>query len=299
MAAVDVSIIIVSFNTVDLLRQCIQSVYAHTQQTRFEIIVVDNASADSSAEMVAAEFPEVKLIALKENLGFGRGNNVGMEQAEGEYIFYLNPDAELMNDAIGILLDQLRADPNIGMIGPRLYLDKDMRHHPTIRTFTSPNNIIPRYLPGYKALLNLRERYLIRKSQAQSVDWLVGAALLGSTARLRELGGFDEVFFVYSEEEDLCRRMQQRGWSIRYCPAASIVHYGGASSKQTPGLSTRFFWESQLLYLKRYYSSQEVAHFIRRFSFVLRLKAAITRQQAQKEYLSQIRTVINEQMPPR
>lgn len=297
MAAVDVSIIIVSYNTVDLLRQCIRSVFAHTRQTRFEIIVVDNASADGSAAMVAAEFPEVKLIALEENLGFGRGNNVGMEQAEGEYIFYLNPDAELMNDAIAILLAQLRADPQIGIVGPRLYLDKDMRHHPTIRTFTSPRNIIPRYLPGYKALLALRESYFIRKTEPQSVDWLVGAALLASTERLRELGGFDEAFFVYSEEEDLCRRMHQRGWRVQYCPEASIVHYGGASSKQSPGLSTRFFWESQLLYLKRYYSKQDVASFIRRFSLVLRIKMLMSRHQAQRDYLTQIRVVINEQMP--
>lgn len=295
---IDVSIIIVNYNTKDILAECLRSIVENVRHVRYETIVVDNASTDGSAEMVAREFPQVNLIACTENHGFAKGNNIGLETAKGAFVFYLNPDAMLLNDAVDRLHRFLVENPGAGMVGPRLFLDEARKHHPSIRTYTTPSNIVFRYLPGYKLLHQLYEGWAVRKTSVQCVDWLVGAALMAPRQLLQELKGFDEAFFVYSEEEDLCRRVNRAGKLVVYYPDAEVIHIGGASSKQTPGLATKFFWDSQMTYLLRYYRKNEVRKFVKRFSRVLTLKARLSRKQSEKQYLEQIVTVIKQHSPP-
>lgn len=293
MASFDVSIIIVSYNTADLLRQCIRSIQEKTTQVTYEIIIVDNASADHSAEMVRQEFPEIKLIASDQNLGFGAGNNAALPLVEGEYIFYLNPDTILLNDAVSILKKYLEANPKVGLVGPRLFRDEARTHHPTIRKFTTPKAVIGRHLPGFKHYQPLYEKYLVAKETTQRADWLMGAALMGLTTTLLEAGGFDEVYFVYSEEEDLCRRLLAKGKATHYVPDAEVVHLWGASSKLSPSISNRFFWDSLMIYLYRYYPKSTVQRFIRQFSLLLTIKGMLG-DKDRKEYFNQIKSIINE-----
>jgi N-acetylglucosaminyl-diphospho-decaprenol L-rhamnosyltransferase len=294
MPSVDVTILIVNYNTLAMLRDCLNSIKEHVKGMSYEIIVVDNASKDGSADMLSTEFPEVRLIASQINHGFAKGNNVGMEQASGEYLFYLNPDTILLNDAVTILMNYLQTHHEAGIVGPRLFMDAMGKHHPSMRTFTSPNDILFRHTFGYRHYQAFREKYLVVKDRVRQVEWLMGAALMGRLDVLRELGGFDEVFFVYSEEEDLCRRLfNRKGLQVHYVPDARVVHLGGGSSKQAPRVANKFFWDSEMIYLKRYFKPAVVQRFIRRFTFLLSLKARLA-SGSKKEYFEQIKSLVNE-----
>ena len=294
MPSVDVTILIVNYNTIAMLRDCLNSIKERVKGVSYEIVVVDNASKDGSADMVSAEFPEVHLVASQVNHGFAKGNNVGMEQAGGEFLFYLNPDTLLLNDAVTILVNYLKAHPEAGIVGPRLFLDTLGKHHPSMRRFTTPNDILIRHLPSYRHYQAIREKYLVIKDKVRSVDWLMGAALMGRLDVLRELGGFDEAFFVYSEEEDLCRRLYyKKGLQVHYVPEAKIVHLGGGSSRQVRRLANKFFWDSQMTYLKRYFEPSVVQRFIRRFTLLLSFKSRLAHG-SKREFFEQIKALVNE-----
>ncbi len=235
--SMDVSIIIVSYNVRDLLLACLASIEAWLSVTDFsvEVIVIDNASTDGSADSVRRRFPGTRVIELSQNLGFAAANNRGAEVASGRAIVFLNPDTTVVGDAFGAMLRFLDDNPTVGVVGPKiLYPDgriqSTRRRFPTRRTGFVESTIIQQY---WRDNAILRRYYVSDRSdeETQEVDWLVGACLFTRREVLQSAGLFDERFFMYSEEIEWCHRVRGAGWKIIFLPAATIVHHEGGSSK--------------------------------------------------------------------
>lgn len=231
----DASLIMLSFNTRDLLRKSLSSLQAACQEVDAEIIVVDNASHDGSADMVAEEFPQVHLVRAPQNLGFAGGNNLGREKARGEYLILVNSDAFIEPNVLRRGLERMRVNPDVALSGG-LLLGRDQRPEPSARLFPSPLNdllsltgLASRY-PGSR-FFGRFDRTWADPQQSAQVDWVPGAFCIIRQAALDEIGFFDERFFLYYEEVDLCRRLRKAGWTIWYWPDLQAVHWGGESSK--------------------------------------------------------------------
>src|SRR5215212_10215254 len=230
------SIVILNWNVADLLARCIESLpqAAGNLWERTEVLVVDNASTDGSVEMLRARFPGVRLIALPANLGFTRGNNVGIAASRGKYIFVLNPDTVACPGSIAALADYMEEHVEVGIAGPRLLnpdgsLQPSRRRFPTLVAALVESTPVEQWFPN---ALPLRRLYMADRpdGETQQVDWLSGAALMCRAETLRQVGLFDPGYFMFSEEVDLCRRVAAAGWSVAYLPAAEIIHYGGRST---------------------------------------------------------------------
>lgn len=229
------SIIIVSFNTKDLLEQCLKSIFKFLKNVSFEVVVVDNASADGSHQMVSAKFPQVKLIANKKNLGFGTANNQGAKAATGNWLFFFNSDAYLIDNSLAKFLEMLNKQSKTGAAGP-LILNEDKTiqqsvgffpHLPQIFYWMSFLDDLPRgeYLKPYHV-----DHDSFYKTE-QKVDWITGAALLVRRDVFEKTGGFDERIFLYGEDVDLCYRIKKLGFEIIFSPIAKVVHLGRGSHK--------------------------------------------------------------------
>jgi GT2 family glycosyltransferase len=261
----DISIVIVSFNTRDLLRECLLSVFSAGASLRIQVIVVDNASNDGSPSMVELEFPDAVLIRSKVNLGFGRANNLGFESAVGRYVVLLNSDAFLTAGSLERSVAHMDANPRAGIGGGRL-IGTDGSLQPSARMFpTVLNDLI--VLSGLAARFP-RSRFFGRfdrtwadELESAEVDWVPGAYSIIRAQALAEVGHFDPRFFLYYEEVDLCRRMKQNGYSVWYWPDVSVVHIGGESSRQVPSLEisragaqlTLWRMRSMLLYYRKHH----------------------------------------------
>ena len=256
----DLSIVIVNWNVRDLLRRCLLSIDQEacgTSSPTCEVIVVDCASSDGSAEMVRREFPGVQLVAHAENLGYARGNNIGLAHASGRYLLILNPDTELKGGALGRMLDYLETHGPVGAVGPRLCypdgsLQSSRRRFPTLATAFCESTLLQQWFPNNR----VARRYQLADQPAdrpQAVDWLVGAALMIRRAAWQQVGPLDEGFFMYFEELDWCRRCRAAGWQIHYLPDACIVHHEAKSSEQVPAARTIRFQCSKIRYTTRYH----------------------------------------------
>lgn len=266
--SLDLAIVIVSYNVRDLLRRCLRSIDAALagSMLRCGTIVVDNASRDGSAAMVRAEFPQVQLIALDANLGFAGGNNVGLrgigEQGSGvrshgagpAAVLLLNPDTEVVEDALEQLTGYLAAHPEVAVVGPQLrYGDgtpqSSRRRFPTIGTLFWESTLLELWWPGnpWARRYRCQDRAAL---EPQVVDWLVGAALLVRWAAIERAGLLDEGFFMYSEELEWQARLGRYG-QIVYLPAALIVHHEGKSSEQNLARRHINFNRSKLRYAGR------------------------------------------------
>ncbi len=250
----DLSIIIVSWNVRDLLRTCLAALPCDA-----EVIVVDNASSDGSAAMVSAEFPAVKLVANSENRGFTGGNNQGLALAHGQYILLLNPDTLVQGDALATLVEYLESHPAAGVVGPQLrYGDgspqSSRRRFPTLATALLESTPLAWHWPPERNRWARRYHLADRPGDVeQEVDWLVGAALLTRRAVLDKVGGFDEGYFMYSEELDWQKRVKDAGWKIVYLPEAVITHYEGRSSEQVTAARHIRFNTSKVRYFRKHH----------------------------------------------
>ncbi len=253
------SVIIVSWNVRDHLRRCLQSIKEQTQGLEYEVIVVDNASNDGSVEMVAQEFPEVKLIASNTNLGFGKANNRGAELASGEVLFVLNDDTVLTENSLKIVYDRVMQDASIGVLGYHL-VNPDGTHQDSVRRYprlldqllilTKVHNLFPNLRPV--------RRYLAQDfdySQEQEVDQLMGACMVMRSEVFHRANGFDEDFFVWFEEVDLEKRIhEEQDLRILYTPETAMVHVKGASFSQWMSLkSQRIYNASMRTYFLKHY----------------------------------------------
>jgi N-acetylglucosaminyl-diphospho-decaprenol L-rhamnosyltransferase len=228
-----------------------------------EVIVVDNASTDGSAAMVAAEFPWVRLVANSENRGFTGGNNQGLHLSQGCYVLFLNPDTEIVGDALSAMVSFMDVHPEIGALGPQLRyadgrLQSSRRRFPTFGMALFESTPLAWHWPP--AANPWARRYHmadvplpIPGEGAQAVDWVVGAALLARRTALDQVGGFDEGYFMYSEELDWCRRAASMGWRIVYFPAAQVIHHEGKSSEQVIAARHIRFQTSKIRYFRKFH----------------------------------------------
>lgn len=249
------SILIVNWNVRDLLRECLHSIERGRGDLELEVIVVDSASADGSAAMVAAEFPWVTLLPQSENVGFPRGNNIALARARGDYLLLLNPDTVVLDEALPSLLAFLAAHPDVGAVGPQLLnpdggVQSSRRRFPTLATGFLESTWLEGLAPGV-----LRRYYALDlpDDRTADVDWLTGACVLIPRAVYERVGGLDEGYFMYSEELDWCRRIADAGWRIVYFPLARVVHHAGKSSDQAVTARHINFQRAKLRYFRKYH----------------------------------------------
>ncbi|MCS6862868.1 MAG: glycosyltransferase family 2 protein [Abditibacteriales bacterium] len=267
------SIIIVNWNTCDLLRACLRSLRAACAAVAHEVIVVDNASTDGSAAMVAAEFPEVRLIVNAENVGYARGNNQGLERAQGEWLWLLNPDTEVLPNTVGTLLRFMQAHPDCGALGCKLLnppletpgyspLATDHRartaHQHSCRTFPTPDVIIiealglSRLFPRHRWFGKYRMTWW-DYNDVREVEQPMASSLLLRREVVEQVGGMDEAFPIFFNDVDLCYRIKQAGWKIYFTPDAQVIHHGGASTRQVKPQMIRESHQSLLRFYEKHY----------------------------------------------
>jgi GT2 family glycosyltransferase len=240
-----VDVIVVSFNSRDRLRACVEPLLG---VPGIRVVVVDNASSDGSLESVAA-LP-VTAIAERQNGGFARACNVGWRRGEGDYVLFLNPDATIASESIRMLADVLDGDPAVGIVGPKIVGPDGELHHSQRRferltSVVSEAVFLHRILPGAAwtdGIVRDPQQY----EQSTSPEWLSGACLLTRRSLLETLDGFDQRFFLYCEDMDLCRRTRAGGFDIRFVPSATAIHEGGASAAR--GVTLPILLESRLSY---------------------------------------------------
>jgi len=262
----DLGIVIVSWNTRDLLRDCLKSVQASQGDFTCQVIVVDNASADSSADMVRHEFPAVRVIANDDNRGFPAANNqgfrtLGLEQGCGDgaprYALALNPDTVLPPTALRDMLAYMDADPKIGVAGPKLVLLDGSLDLACRRSFPTPEVSLYRMLGLSKLFPHSRRfgRYnmtYLDPDLETEVDSVVGAFMMVRRDAIRRVGLFDEVFFMYGEDLDWAFRIKQAGWKVMYNPQVTVTHVKRAASRQSTR-AQREFYRAMLIFYRKHY----------------------------------------------
>jgi len=236
MSFVDVSIILVNWNTRELLRNCINSLYRNMRNSSFEIIVVDNASSDGSVDMLKLEFGDVQVIANSENRGFATANNQGMLTSKGRYILLLNSDTIVLDASIDKAVAFADSYKDAAVVGCRV-LNADRTLQPTCFMFPSILNMLLSVSYLYKLFPSSRffgrERMTWwKRGDIRKVDVVTGCFMLVRCEAIEEVGMLDERFFMYAEETDWCYRFKQSGWKIMFTPASTIIHLGGQSSRK-------------------------------------------------------------------
>lgn len=233
-----VSILIVNWNSKDYLRKCLASVRCVCNDCAPQIIVVDNASFDGAAAMLAREFPEAECIQSNTNLGFARANNLAFSRARGGYVLLLNPDTELLPGSVTALISCLENDGSAGLAAPRLLNPDGSIQKTCVRSLPTPLN---RALES--DLLDRFRRRIRRQGRAKTFDALEpieveavsGACMLLRSSTFRRVGGFTEDFFMYGEDMDLCAKIRNLGLKVLHVPSARVIHHGGGASAKQPG----------------------------------------------------------------
>lgn len=227
---IDVSILIVHYNTPGLLRQTLKGIFRVNPTVSYEVIVVDNNPNCRIKENVKTEFPQMKVLVSSHNIGFGRGMNMAMEIASGRYFFVFNPDIILMPDALESLTRFMDSNPDVGIVGPKLLNPDGTVQHSCYR-FMEPMIVAYRRVPFLRCLSFAKravDAYLMigeDMDNVKDVDYLLGAAMFVRNKAIEQVGGFDPEFFVYFEDQDWCRRFWLAGWRVVYNPEVSLTHY--------------------------------------------------------------------------
>jgi N-acetylglucosaminyl-diphospho-decaprenol L-rhamnosyltransferase len=250
LAQPHLSVVIVSWNTAALLRDCLQSLLAGSTGLNVEIIVVDNASPDDSGALVRREFPTVRLIQNTTNAGYARANNQGIAESRAPCVMLLNSDTQAPPGALAGLLDFVASHPEAGAVGPRLVRPNGS---PQPYGFGSDPTIGYLLARGLNRLLRRGYLHDWATPVAQTVDWISGACLLARRAAIDQAGLLDENIFMYFEDNDWCLRMRQAGWKIYLAPQVQIVHLGGQSVAGNPS-ARRVYAQSLRYFYRKHYS---------------------------------------------
>lgn len=257
-----ISVVIVSWNARDFLLQCLASLYAEECRYPVEIIVVDNASSDGSAEHVASCYPRVRLIRNASNLGFAKANNVGIAASTSKYVCLVNSDVKVLPNCINSLVEYCEEYSGVGMAGPRVIggdgkLQRSCRGFPTVWNMFCRALALDTIFPKAKVFTGYSLRYWPQDT-CRAVDILSGCFWLVRREALLEVGVLDESFFMYGEDMDWCKRFHNHGWNLVFVPTAEAIHYGGASSANAP---VRFYIErhrADLQYWQKHHSRPAV-----------------------------------------
>lgn len=251
MTAPEVTVSIVSFNTRDLLRACLRAVAA-TNGVCFEVVVVDNGSADGSADMVEAEFPAVKVIRNADNRGFAAANNLVVRRMRGRHLLLLNPDTEIRPDTLQVLAGYLDEHPGAGICGPRIVFPDG--------TFQSCGYRFPTLLAEIRQSKNVNrviktiagpETFAAESPDIREVEWVDGACLMIRRAVIDRIGPLDEQYFLYAEELDWCFSARRAGWKVIAVPTTTIVHHLGRSTAQMSDRSLMLLVETRLRFYRK------------------------------------------------
>jgi GT2 family glycosyltransferase len=258
-----VSALIVSYNVRGLLLDALRGYYA-SGGPALETIVVDNASSDGSADAVEDEFPQVTVIKLDRNVGFGRANNAGLEACKGEFVLLLNPDVVVNEDCVRSLADFLSTTPEAGAVGPRLRRPDGRPDLAARRAFPSPISALYRFL-GLSRLFPKSSRFNrynlghLPVDAVHEIDAGTAACLMLRRAAIDQVGFFDPDYFMYGEDLDLCYRIRQGGWKIYYVPDAIAVHLKGTSTRQAAGRMRYEFHRAMWVFHRKHYASSTPA----------------------------------------
>lgn len=261
----DLGIVVVSYNTCELLRACLRSIYESTGDLAYEVCVVDNASSDGSPEMVAAEFPQVRLISNTDNVGYPRANNQGLRHfgfgegamARPRFALLLNPDTELPPDALIHMVDFMGAHSQAGIVGPKLVCPDGSLDLACRRSFPDPEVSfyrmagLSRLFPGSRRFGRYNLTYL-DPDQPAEVDAVVGAFMLVRREAIAGVGLLDEQFFMYGEDLDWAYRIKAAGWKVYYNPGVTVLHVKRAASRKSARAQIEFYRAMDIFYRKHY-----------------------------------------------
>jgi N-acetylglucosaminyl-diphospho-decaprenol L-rhamnosyltransferase len=254
---IDLSIVIVNWNTCQILADCLDSIEATAKSLAFEVIVVDNGSTDGSQAMLGARFPHVRLIQNQDNVGFARANNQAVAVSNGRYVLLLNSDALLLAQAVQAMFDLAEAKPRAGIVGTQL-LNPD-------GSFQASHTPFPNHwqefliLSGVGRMLHGRwypSHGPEEDKGPQIVDYVEGACLLVRREAYEDVGGLDEGYFMYAEEVDWCYAMRKKGWQVWYQPAAKVMHLGGGSSQGRRTQREADLYRSRVRFFRKHYGDR-------------------------------------------
>lgn len=252
----NLSVVIVSWNVCDKLRSNLKAIYNNTQNINFEVFIIDNNSQDNTVEMVEEEFPQIKLIKNKENLGFAKANNQVLEEIKGKYILFLNPDMKVKKGTLEGIVKWMDKHPKAGIAGCRLVDENGaivphVRRFPTVWDQLAIILKIPHFLP------NILNKYLMKNfdySHSASVDSIRGSFFITRKEIIEKIGCWDERYFIWFEDVDFCKRVKKAGWKIMYTPVVECIDYMGQSFKQVKrGKTQIYFRNSMLKYFKKWH----------------------------------------------
>jgi GT2 family glycosyltransferase len=258
------SVVIICWNDLRVIRDCLRSIHEGTHATDFEVIISDNGSVDDSIEFVRNRYPQVRIVENQQNLGFARGNNAGIRASRGEYVLILNPDTIIHDGALDHLVEYADRHPEAGAFGCRV-LNPDGTYQVSARLFPT----VWRYWVAALGLAKVSPLFTYEEYRGwqgdteRSIDWQSGCCVMFRGELLKSLGGFDEQFFYHCEEVDLCRRVRDAGRPILFTPEAVITHLGGQSVSRFP---TRFEIEkhrSRYRYFYKHFGARAARRFRR------------------------------------
>lgn len=249
----DLSIAIVSWNTRDLLDQCLESIFKTTHRIDFEVIVVDNASSDNSTEMVREKYPQVIVIENKDNVGFPKANNQVFQASTGRYFLLLNPDTICQDGSLVGLIEFLHDHKKAGAVGPLVLNNDSTMQYSWAKFPTVWNELLGRL---DRRINNADYPQTVSAAQSMGpfmVDWVGGCCLVIRRDAVERIGLMDESFFMYCEETDWCYRLYKAGWQVWVDPSYKIIHFGGQSSKQASKESKRILADSKIKYIRKHH----------------------------------------------
>lgn len=274
------SIVIVSYNVGNYLKNCLESVNETSKNLKPEIIVVDNHSTDDTHQMLQSYFPGIRLIKNYENFGFAKGANIGMRKAQGEFIFLLNPDTSVLECAVTGMLEYMENHPEVGILGPKLEnpdgsLQHSCRSFPSWSVyFSNRQSILNRFFPSNK----WSQKYLLKQidyRKIQEVEWICGCGLFLRKKMLEEINYLDEDFFMYIEDVDLALRAQKKNWKVVYFPQARVIHYQSKSVTQRKEAMLVEHHRSMYNYYLKHFSQNAIIRSLVFLGIFLRLGLAL------------------------
>ncbi len=295
----DVSVIIVNYNTCDLTLQCLNSIYTHCKDIKFEIILIDNSSTDNSVGIIKEKFPQINLISNSENIGFGRANNIGIEKAIGKYLFLLNSDTILLNNAIKIFMEYMEKNNtqgDIGAIGCIMY-DKNMNLNYRNSYFSFPG-IFLFYKEAIKSFFKIsKSKYLseslsIERAGKIPVDFIVGADLFIPKKVIDIIGNFDPKYFMYWEEVDLQFRMHLNNFGRFIIGGPKIIHLEGGSSESNKKVWQRNMETQSLLIYFRKHTNRLSVLLIKIYLLIINVKTVLLNKYSFKEHIEYFKLLI-------
>lgn len=259
-----VSIVIVSYNTVDILDQCLESIERCESDYQLDVIVVDNGSHDGSPDLVAERYPGVRLIRNSDNLGFSKASNQGIRISDADYILLLNSDTVVLPGSIDRVVEYLAANPTAGVVGCKVLKPDGSLDQPCRRSFPTPANSLYQRL-GLTRLFPRSRRFgayyvsYLDPDVLAEVDCVMGAYMMIRRAVVDDIGLLDEECFFYAEDIDYCYRAKQAGWRVVYFPAATIIHHRGASTAKNRLRATTYFHQSMLIFYRKHQAPHRTA----------------------------------------